>query len=202
MAEEDRRGYLTPLQRFGVEVREVRRGRKITQKGLGIASGYSEGYVSKVEKGTMMPSEKFAQKCDLVFQTNGLFVRLREQILLGDHPSWFAPYADLEQNSVGILNYSTTLVSGILQTPEYAEAIFRARYPREPISDIRSKVEARMRRRVVMEREHPPLLWVILHEGCLRARILTSALQGDGGGRSRERPVPERKPSRMSERYC
>ena len=171
MTEEERPEYLTPMQRFGVEVREVRRGRKITQKGLGLASGYSEGYVSKVEKGAMMPSERFAQKCDLAFQTNGLFSRLRERIDSGDHPSWFAPYADLEKDATAILNYSTTLVSGILQTPEYAEAIFRARHPRESVSEIRSKVEARMHRRSVMDRSNPPLLWVILFEGCLRARI-------------------------------
>lgn len=171
MAAEERPEYLTPMQRFGVEVREVRRGRKITQKGLGLASGYSEAYVSKVEKGVMMPSETFAQKCDLAFQTNGLFARLRERIGLGDHPSWFAPYVDLEKDATAILDYSSTLIMGMLQTPEYAEAIIRARYPRWSLSEIRSKVEARMQRRAVMERKQPPLLWVILHEGCLRARI-------------------------------
>ncbi|MEU6973797.1 ISL3 family transposase [Kitasatospora aureofaciens] len=35
----------------------------------------------------------------------------------------------------------------------------------------------------------------------LLREILTSALQGDGGGRSRESPVPARKPSRTSGRY-
>jgi transcriptional regulator with XRE-family HTH domain len=164
-------GYLTPLQRFGVEVRAVRQGRKITQKSLATYSGYTEAYVSRIETGTLKPSEEFAKKCDSVFQTNGLFARLRERIELGDHPSWFAPYADLEKDATAILNYSTTLVSGMLQTPEYAEAIFQARYPCETTAEIRAKVEARMRRRTVMDRECPPRLWAILYEGCLRARI-------------------------------
>ena len=86
---------LNPLQRFGVEVREMRRGRKITQKHLANAGGYSEGYGCKVEAGTIMPSEKFARACDLVFGTHGLFDRMRHHIEEGDNPTWFVSYLQL-----------------------------------------------------------------------------------------------------------
>jgi Helix-turn-helix len=71
MMEGERPDYLTPLGRFGVEVREVRRCRKMTQKALGLASGYSEGYVSKVEKGTMMPSENSRKRVISLFKQMG-----------------------------------------------------------------------------------------------------------------------------------
>lgn len=162
---------LSPLQRFGVEVREMRRGRKITQKHLANAGGYSEGYVCKVEAGTMMPSEKFAQVCDLAFGTHGLFDRMRRHIEEGDNPTWFVSYLQLERKASRILDFSSTHIMGMLQTEEYARAIYRAGLPRESEEVIQSKVVARMRRRDVLMQENPPTLWVILHEAGLRTPV-------------------------------
>jgi transcriptional regulator with XRE-family HTH domain len=159
------------LQRFGADVKRVRLGRKLTQKQLGKATGYSEAYVSTVESGKQMPSEKFARGCDLAFGTNGLFAGLLKRIDEGDHPLWFVPYLNLEQKASRILDYSANLVMGILQTEDYARAIFRASHPREKAEVIEGRVAARLRRREVVERETPPLLWVILHEACLRTVV-------------------------------
>src|SRR2546421_8778866 len=163
--------HLTRLERFGFEVRQVRTGRNLTQSQLAKGVGYSVAYVSRVETGTVMPSIKFAQACDLVLGTHGIFERLRERIEKGDHPSWFAPYVDLEKAATSILDYSASLVMGMLQTPRYSESIFRARYPRESDHEIEGRVDFRLQRRNVMQRKDPPLLWVILHESCLRAHM-------------------------------
>jgi transcriptional regulator with XRE-family HTH domain len=164
--------HLNDLAHFGVEVREARKGRKITQKQLGRSAGkYSESYVSKVEAGALMCSEKFASGCDLVFDSNGLFERLRDRIIKRGHPSWFRPYARLEEEAVSILDYSASLIMGLLQTAEYAEAVFRAQNARMSRDEIDAKVASRLQRREVMARENPPLLWVVLHESCLRTRV-------------------------------
>ncbi|MEV7090529.1 helix-turn-helix transcriptional regulator [Streptomyces sp. NPDC093085] len=163
--------HLNPLQRFGLDVKTVRLGRKLTQKRLGNATGYSEAYVSRVESGQWMASEKFARGCDLAFGTNGLFVGMLRRIDEGDHPSWFAPYLDLERKATRILDYSSNLVMGILQTKEYARAIFEAYFVQEEPEVIEGKVAARLRRREVFERENPPLLWAILNEACLRTVV-------------------------------
>ncbi|MGG2463830.1 helix-turn-helix domain-containing protein [Streptomyces sp. RGM 3693] len=162
--------HLNPLQRFGFEVKSVRRGRKITQSRLATGTGYSIAYVSKVESGKVMPSEKFARGCDHVFGTNGLFERLHPKGK-EDHPARFGPYVDLERKATAILDYSSTLPMGMLQTPEYARAVVRASHPREEPSEIEVTVDARMGRRHVMEQKNPPLLWVILHEACLRTEV-------------------------------
>ncbi|MFI7103746.1 Scr1 family TA system antitoxin-like transcriptional regulator [Streptomyces sp. NPDC050161] len=165
--------HLNPLQRFGRDVREVRLARKLTQKHLGKATGYSEGYVSKVESGTLLPrpSEKFAKGCDVTFGTGELFIGLLRRIDEGDHPSWFVPYLNLERKASRILDYSANLVKGILQTQDYARAIFRSYFSQEAAEAIEDKTAARLRRRDVFERESPPLLWTILHEACLRTVV-------------------------------
>ncbi|MDT0492539.1 DUF5753 domain-containing protein [Streptomyces griseus] len=60
---------------------------------------------------------------------------------------------------------------GLLQTPEYAAAVFRAAHPRETDAEIMARVELRMRRQSVLERENPPLLWVVVHEAVLRTAV-------------------------------
>ncbi|MET7936016.1 helix-turn-helix transcriptional regulator [Streptomyces sp. NPDC005322] len=165
--------HLNPLQRFGRDVKQVRLARKLTQKHLGQAAGYSEAYVSRVEAGKLLPrpSEKFAKGCDTAFGTGELFAGMLRRIDEGDHPSWFVPYLNLERKASRVLDYSANLVIGILQTEEYARAIFRAYFSREEAEVIEGKVAARLRRREVFERDVPPFLWVILNEACLRTVV-------------------------------
>ncbi len=160
------------LAHFGVEVRKARRGRKLTQGQLGRSAGrYTESYVSKVEAGVILCSERFAGGCDQVFATNGLFERLRDRIVKRGDPSWFRPYVRLEAEAVSILDYSAGLIMGLLQTEDYARAVFRSGKPHLDVSEIDAKVASRLRRREVMTREEPPLLWLVLHEGCLRTNV-------------------------------
>ncbi|MFI0226201.1 helix-turn-helix domain-containing protein [Streptomyces lydicus] len=164
--------HLNPLQRFGRDVKQVRLARKLTQKGLGRAAGYSEAYVSRVEAGLLArPSEKFAKGIDIAFGTGELFTGLLRRIDEGDHPSWFVPYLNLERRASRILDYSANLVKGILQTEDYARTIFRISNPQASAEGVEGKVAARIRRREVFERETPPLLWSILHEASLRTVV-------------------------------
>lgn len=165
--------HLNPLERFGRDIRQVRLARKLTQKQLGRATGYSEGYVSKVESGTLLPrpSQKFAKGCDLAFGTGELFSGMLERIDEGEHPSWFVPYLNLERKASRILTYETNLVAGIVQTEDYARSVFRVSNPHASAEAIEDKVAARLRRREVFGQDAPPHLWVILHEACLRTTV-------------------------------
>ncbi|SFD43662.1 hypothetical protein SAMN05421773_11556 [Streptomyces aidingensis] len=138
---------------------------------MGRAAGYSEAYVSRVESGQITCSEKFAEGCDLAFGTNGLFAGLRKRMLEADSPNWFIPYLEGEQKADHIEDYSTCAIMGLLQTEEYARAIFRAGFPSARDDVIQGKVDARLVRRKVIERENPPTLWLILHEACLRTVV-------------------------------
>ncbi|MER7987131.1 helix-turn-helix transcriptional regulator [Streptomyces noursei] len=165
--------HLNPLQRFGRDIRQVRLARKLTQKHLAKATGYTDGYVSKVESGTLLPrpSQKFAKGCDNAFGTGELFAGMLRRIDEGDHPSWFVPYLNLERKAMRILDYSANLVMGLLQAEEYARAVYQAYYAHEEAEVIEGKVAARIRRREVFRRDEPPLLWAILNEACLRTLV-------------------------------
>ncbi|UCM88542.1 helix-turn-helix domain-containing protein [Streptomyces marincola] len=171
MNDDDPSENLNAATAFGIEVKEVRVGRKLTQKGLGSAAGYSEGYVSKVESGHIFPSLKFVRGCDTAFGTNGLFERLRARLQDSDSPSWFEPYLKLERSARTILDYSSYCVCGLLQTEEYMRALFRAGSPHADPEVIEGKVRARARRSEILDRVNAPRLWVVLNECCLRTPV-------------------------------
>lgn len=168
MNEESPQDNLSEPSVFGTEAKAVRVSKGLTQKHVSVGTGYSEAYVSKVEAGQQFPSERYAQGCDRVYGTSGMFERLRQRILDDESPSWFEPYLKHERRASHIMVYSATLIAGMLQTENYARAVFRGGFPRASSEVIDGKVANRLRRRKVMEHKDPPLLWCILHEACLR----------------------------------
>jgi transcriptional regulator with XRE-family HTH domain len=156
---------------FGQEVRFAREQRGLTQAQLAEQTGYERPYVTRVEGGTLLASAQFAEACDRVFGTPGFFARLRERVAERGHPGWFIPYVDLEREATEILNFSPSVISGVLQTRDYATAIFRQAHPRENADEIAARVEARLQRRAVLTRPEPPLLWIIMHEAVVRTVI-------------------------------
>jgi len=156
---------------LGEDVQRFREARGMSQEGLGHATGYSKSYVSKVESGAIIPSQRFAEGCDKAFSTGGLFVRQLRRIVEGENPSWFAPFIEAEREAEVIEDYSTLFIYGLLQTPEYARAALAAATPGATDPELDAKVAGRIRRRDVLKREAPPRVWVVLHEACLRANV-------------------------------
>lgn len=76
----------------------------------------------------------------------------------------------LEHGAATIGQHSTSLVPGLLQTPDYARALVDAA-PGVPEPVRRRRVELRLRRGRLLERSRPPELTVVLDEAVLHRRI-------------------------------
>jgi len=85
-------------------------------------------------------------------------------------PHWVEPYFGLEAAASFIRNFELQFVPGLLQTEGYARAIMRlGNAPSE--EDIERRVEARISRQQILNRETPPRLWAVMDEGALRRTI-------------------------------
>jgi transcriptional regulator with XRE-family HTH domain len=85
-------------------------------------------------------------------------------------PHWVEPYFGLEAAASFIRNFELQFVPGLLQTEGYARAIMRlGNAPSE--DDIQRRVEARISRQQILNRESPPRLWAVMDEGALRRVI-------------------------------
>ncbi|WP_048832389.1 helix-turn-helix domain-containing protein [Streptomyces varsoviensis] len=172
-------GPTNSAEYFGMEAKALRDALGLSQEAFADVLHYKQAQISKVESGAVLASDAFAKAMDRVAKTPGVYARLRERLSRGGHPSWFIPYLNLEKIATAIEDYSNALIMGMLQTPEYAEGTFRAVHPRESDDQIKRRVEAHLRRRDVMDRETPPLLWVILHESALRTVVGNRTIMAD-----------------------
>lgn len=79
----------------------------------------------------------------------------------------------LESEARAIRTYEQELVPGLLQTPEYAQAIFRVGRPTDTSEELKRWVEVRMERQEVLNRSEPPppRFNVVLSEAALRRPI-------------------------------
>ncbi|MFJ9208685.1 helix-turn-helix transcriptional regulator [Streptomyces sp. NPDC102264] len=165
---------------FGNEVREWRLARGLSQREVGAPARYAQQYVAKVEAGDRMASPEFAAGCDQVFGTPRTFARLRDRCAeKGGYPDWFEPYVLLERQASATLNFSNGLVAGLLQTEAYAQAVFRKANPTDTPEDTAARVGLRLKRRQVLDREKPPLVWVVLDESCLRRMVGSPTVMAD-----------------------
>ncbi|MGP3988687.1 helix-turn-helix domain-containing protein [Streptomyces sp. 3N207] len=156
---------------LGADVQRVRTARKISQTAFASATGYTQSYVSQVESGKILPSTKFAEACDRTFGTGDLFARQLRRVVKGEYPEWFAPYVDAEREATSIRDFSTTLIMGLFQTQEYAQAVLQSGRYLSPELDREALVVTRLRRREILHRRNPPRVWVVLHEACLWTQI-------------------------------
>ncbi|MGW7001843.1 helix-turn-helix domain-containing protein [Streptomyces sp. NPDC054933] len=157
----------SPVAQFGHEIKCAREARGWSQAELADKLCVRQPYVSKVETGQQLASAQFAEQCDKVFGTPGTYARMRQRAAGAGNPAWFIPYLQLEREALAICDYSNAFVMGVLQTPEYAEAVYRSARPQDSAPEIKAQVEKRMRRRELFDGPNPPSLWVILHESVL-----------------------------------
>lgn len=87
------------------------------------------------------------------------------------HPAWFQEYARCEAESVTLCFYSTLSVPGLLQTKNYAGALFLARRPLLDTETIERWIAARLARQEILTRRPAPTVHAVVEESVLRRPI-------------------------------
>jgi hypothetical protein len=148
------------------------------QEQLGHAVNYSAALVGRIEVGERVPSPDFARRCDEVLDAGGLFAHLRDSMNSDVHayPTWFWEFVEREREATSIREFNALAVPGLLQTEEYARALFRACKPTDSDEEIGQHVAARLERQRILDRSRPPMLWAVVDEGVLRSRRFQSGL--------------------------
>jgi transcriptional regulator with XRE-family HTH domain len=155
---------------YAHELKRMRLAAGLSQEALGKRLGYSGELVGKVENRERRPTADLARACDAAFpELDGLFTRLVEEAesAHGVYPSWFASWVDAEQRASVIRWWEPLLIPGLLQTAEYAKALFDAWQPVLPSSDTDADVVARLDRQRILDRPVPPSVWLLIDETVL-----------------------------------
>ncbi|MEU7186462.1 DUF5753 domain-containing protein [Streptomyces sp. NPDC045369] len=110
-------------------------------------------------------------RLDEVFETDGKFKRLYEDITAQGFPKQYRPRIELEPRAVAIAEWSPTVVPGLLQTAPYAWSLFREGDPRASDQELSSKVSKRLARQEVLSGISPPDFSVVVCESVIRRKV-------------------------------
>ncbi|MFF9908937.1 Scr1 family TA system antitoxin-like transcriptional regulator, partial [Streptomyces olivaceus] len=157
----------SPLDYYGSELRRLREAAGLKQAELAACIFCVPSLVGQVETARKVPTREFSERLDAALGTDGTFSRLVGLVLRSQLPTWFQAYAEMEAKATYISTFQAQLVYGLLQTEEYARAVLGVRTD----DNLDARVAARMERQRVLEREQPPLMWVVLSEAVLRQEI-------------------------------
>ncbi|MFE2987625.1 helix-turn-helix domain-containing protein [Streptomyces sp. NPDC059262] len=86
-------------------------------------------------------------------------------------PSWFTAYVSLETGAKTLRTYEPQYVTGLLQTPDYARGVLRGGLPNGSEEELSRRVELRLLRQSLLEREDAPTLWVVMEEAVLHRTV-------------------------------
>jgi transcriptional regulator with XRE-family HTH domain len=159
------------LKAVGRQIKLWREAAGMRQAELGVAIGYSEEMVSSVERGRRVPKPDFLDKTDEVLGANGKISGMKEDVERARYPKKVRDLAKLEEEAVEMGAYAGYHIHGLLQTPEYAKALYDMRRPAYTEEEIERHVAARMARKAVFERTPPPLITFVQEESTLRRPV-------------------------------
>ena len=169
--------------RLGTQLRRLREEAGISQEDAGTAIRSSASKISRMELGripikardltdllALYGATDEAERMSMLALSSDGSVPGWWQAYGGAVPAWVKPYLGLEQAARLIRSYDVQFVSGLLQTPEYARAVFSLPGA-SPGERAEQQLAVRMRRQEILYRADPPHLWAVIDESALRRPV-------------------------------
>jgi transcriptional regulator with XRE-family HTH domain len=152
---------------FGRLLRFYRERAKVSQDLLGKETGYSKSQVAMIERGERRAKGRFVAIVDELLSAQGALLEVAQEVTASGVAAWFEDYLLEEQKAAGIHWYETHLIPGLLQTEDYARAVFNCAVPALEDDEIEAGVAARLARQQVLFRKPAPLVSFVLEKTAL-----------------------------------
>lgn len=164
----------TPRQVFGAMVRYYRERGGLSRSELARQVSKSVSLIQAIELGQRAATPEVTEDLERVLPADGALTRLRDEMGNGlsyqAFPAWFQDWALKEAEAATLRWFEPLVVPGLLQTEDYARAIFATRF-RTTSDEIDEQVAARLKRQEILARDDPPALRIILDEWVLRRPV-------------------------------
>ncbi|MCF1511498.1 helix-turn-helix domain-containing protein [Streptomyces glomeratus] len=170
MSEEQTTGTGVP-HLFGRQLKRLRAWAGMGRAELGARTGYSESTIASFEQGRRIPSRQFIVRADEVLGAHGVLLELVEEMERAQYPPFFQDAVKLEREAVALHFFAVQTVPGLLQTEEYARAVFAIRRPPLDEATIEQRVTARLARQEIFVRKPMPVISFVLEEAVLRKQL-------------------------------
>ncbi|WP_327413372.1 helix-turn-helix domain-containing protein [Streptomyces sp. NBC_01233] len=164
---------------FGRQLKRSREWAGLERAELGSKTGYSASTIASFEQGRRIPLPKFIDEADQVLGARGMLVELKEEVARAQYPAFFRDAARLEAGAVELHVYANQAVPGLLQTEEYARAVFSMWRPLLDEDTVAQRVVARLARQEILSRAPLSTISFVIEESVLRRPLGgTSVMRG------------------------
>ncbi|MFC9088620.1 helix-turn-helix domain-containing protein [Nocardiopsis dassonvillei] len=157
---------------FGKQMRKHRDALGLLQVDIAKVLGVVGSCYSSWETGARKVDEKYVNKLDEALKAGG---RIAEEWEKASRqvktPFRFAELPELEGAATQIREFQPLVFPGLLQTEEYARAIFEDGYPGMPSSPIEELVRARISRQNILKEESRPLMLFLITESVFHQQV-------------------------------
>jgi transcriptional regulator with XRE-family HTH domain len=148
---------------FGKAVRAFRMAKGFTQDQLAQTINYSKGWLSNVETGQLRPLRKVITEFEAALGvTDQALLELYDELSKETVPGWARDWWDEEAKATSLRAFEDSLVYGLLQTEDYARAVFRGN---------EAALQHRMARQARLLTDNPPTVRCVLDEMVLYREI-------------------------------
>ncbi|WP_240137213.1 helix-turn-helix domain-containing protein [Streptomyces sp. MUM 178J] len=159
---------ITSWHLIGAQLAVFRAAAKMTQGGLANLLGVSEETVASIEQGRRPLKMDLAVKLDHLLDTKQALQTAVEKVPTREKfPAFVQDFIHHEQEALTLLSYENQVVPGLLQTEEYARAVFCCLYPPLDEDQLNEWVSARLERQKVLARKPPLMANFVLEESIL-----------------------------------
>ncbi|MCQ4214418.1 helix-turn-helix domain-containing protein [Streptomyces longispororuber] len=160
------------MKMVGRQLKAARQAAGHTQAQLAALVQVDDETIASVEQGRRTLQLDLAESLDELLDTKGVLAAGAANMPEADQfPLWAEEYMRQEREATTISWYDALVVPGILQTEEYARAVFRERVPAYDEDEIETRTAARTARRDILRRKKPPTLSFVVWEPVLHLRI-------------------------------
>lgn len=169
--------------RLGAELRKLREAAGLKAREVAAFLNSTSGQMSQMEAGIAAVSAERIRRLAAHYACTDEALIDALAAMAGDRTrGWWDEYrgvlpqanldvAEAEHHATLLREVVINRVPGLLQTLDYARAVFRYMRPELPESELAPRVEYRMRRRSVIEGDAPTPYETIVHEFALRTRV-------------------------------
>ncbi|WP_406167582.1 helix-turn-helix domain-containing protein [Streptomyces sp. NBC_00996] len=155
------------LHVFGRQLKLCRERAGLDRAELGARTGYSASTIASFEQGRRIPPPKFIDLADEVLDAGGVLRAGKEEVARAQYPAFFRDAASLEAKAVELHLYATQAAPGLLQTEEYARAVFAMWRPLLDEAIVEQRLAARLARQEIFTRRPAPHLSFVIEEAVL-----------------------------------
>jgi transcriptional regulator with XRE-family HTH domain len=174
---------------LGAALRQLREQHGFNGLDMALRLGWTQTMVSRIETGkrpvTPMEVVKYTSACGVHDAQQDALIQLADEpddyrlkLHDGKLPDELRALIFHESTANTIENYETIYISGILQTEDYARAIFEAAGLFDA-TGIENRIKVRMARREVLTRVYPAQCEFFVHESALRVPIGGPRVMGE-----------------------